>query len=236
MKHKHQRSPGPLTSEADRRAELLGEISDALIDHPHLRVTEGREFPILVEGQLLLESSLGPFDIYSIRIEMGKAFPIIPPLVIETEGRIPCDIDRHASSGLCLEVWPVWLASNPTPTFAMVLEGPIRNFLLSQTIFERTGEWPFGERAHGDTGTIDAISELLGVEPPDFQQSAALILALCLWPNGHTSCRCGSGRRFRDCHRAQLEPLRTRLPKEVLNQLAGAVLQVHRRRQQNKAA
>lgn len=236
MKRKRLRSLGRPKAEVDRRSELLQEISDALIHHPDLKVTQGSAFPLIVEGRIVLESSLGIFDAYEIRIELAEDFPLSPPRITETGGRIPRDIDRHSLSALCLEVWPVWLATTPNPRFQDVLDGPIRNFLLSQTVFELTGAWPFGERAHGDAGTIDAVSELLNVDPPDFLKAALLVTALYDWPKGHNPCRCGSGRSFRTCHRPRLQPLRDRLPREVIDRLIGTMWEIHQRREARKAA
>lgn len=189
--------------------QLLDQCSTALTDYPELRVSSSM-FPVTIEGTFVLRASKGPFDGYDVRIELHQGFPIEQPRLFELGGRIPRTDKRHVfPKGFgCLEVWPTWLAQNDDWSVASVLNGPVRNFLLSQSHFERTDKWPFGEHAHGDEGQLGALKSLLDPTGADSKKAQWMLRALYRWPKGHNPCLCGSGSRFRHCHRQKLEPIR----------------------------
>ena len=189
--------------------QLLDQCGTALTDYPELRISSSK-FPVTIEGTFVLAGSKGPFDGYDVRIELHDGFPIDQPRLFELGGRIPATDERHIfpAGFACLEVWPTWLAQSADWSVGAVLRGPIRNFLLSQHHFDRTGEWPFGEHAHGDAGQIGAVKALLDPDGSNPKKALWMLRALHRWPKGHNPCLCGSGQRFRDCHRPELEPVR----------------------------
>lgn len=193
--------------------QVVSEISTALIDFPDLRISQSDRFPVTLEGSIILSGSKGPFDSFNVRIEFQDGFPLIAPQLFETSGRLPREIDRHIFSDghACLAVWEAWLARTDDWSVGATLNGPIRNFLLSQSEFERTGKWPFGEHAHGSVGQLDAIKAIIDPEAIGASRVVWIVDTLFKWPAGHISCPCGSGRRFRHCHRSELEVLRARL-------------------------
>jgi hypothetical protein len=192
-----------------KREELLDQCSSALIDHVGLRVTQADTFPVVVEGRFVIDGPQGPFDAYQVRIEFSEAFPLSSPQVFETGGRVPWEIDRHVFSDghACLEVWPVWRARNPTATVRTVLNGPVRNFLLSQSVFEATTKWPFGEYAHGDAGQRDALREILRAPTPNDEDLLWRVYALLSPPRRQNACPCRSGRLYRRCHRDEMQQI-----------------------------
>ncbi len=92
------------------------------------------------------------------------------------------------------------------------MEGPIKNFLVGQSMFEATGNWPFGERPHGFEGLVQGYGDLFGSTEPAVILSYLRYLALKA-PKGHWGCPCGGGRKVRQCsHQEQLAALRSRVP------------------------
>lgn len=206
--------------------QIIAETSKALVDFPDLRISQGERFPVVVEGKIVLSGSMGPFDSFEVRIEFNEGFPFIGPRLFETAGRIPHTLDRHMLSdgSACLEVWEAWLAHSSDWSISTTLSGPIRNFLLSQSVFEHTDNWPFGEHAHGQAGQLDAIKAILDPASPDTSRLAWLLETLVKWPAGHNQCPCGSANKFRDCHRPELEEVRAKYHPVVL-QLLHRVIQ-----------
>ena len=186
-------------------------------DYPNLhfypqghRVVVRGSLPILHEGTEL--------DRYAVEIILLASYPDALPLVFEVGGRVPWDADHHVNretGEACLFVPDErWKVAPPTMTFLEFLNGPVRNFFLGQSLFRRTGEWPFGQRPHGAAGLREYYSELLRTD------DVAMILRYldCLRRptlKGHWPCPCGSGRRLRACHRAQVDDLRTKIPPVV---------------------
>ena len=183
------------------------------MDHFGLKVIHADVFPVVMEGTFEIDGPKGRVDAYEIRIEFPEAFPRVPPAVFETTGRLPHDLDRHVfgDGRACLEVWPVWRAQNPDATVRSVLNGPVRNFLLSQSIFESSGSWPFGEYSHGDAGQREALRDILKATGTGDKDLLWRANALVNPPRRQNSCPCGGGRLYRKCHRQELEGLATSL-------------------------
>jgi len=212
---------------------ILKDVHKYLSNQPDLEIVSGNNFPIFIEGTLSLNDDQGVFDRYCVRIELSEFFPDRAPKVFETAGRIPHHIDRHvfADGHACLTVWPVWLARAEDRSFHSVMDGPIRNFFLSQTIFEQSGHWPFGEYAHGYDGMLQAICEFLGIDPPDFHIAAQVSLLLWKWPKGHHRCGCGSGKPFRNCHRPLLTEVQQKTSRAHLREILELLVQIKKFRE-----
>lgn len=89
------------------------------------------------------------------------------PAVYEIGGRIPRKPSRHINPNgdCCITVWEHWLLTAADNSFANYLEGPVNEYFLGQYRYEQTGKWPFGERAHGQAGLLEAYVQILGVSP-----------------------------------------------------------------------
>lgn len=174
------------------------------------RVVVRGSFPIIDAGMEL--------DRYSIEIVLLADYPTTIPLVWEIGGKIPRHADHHVnneSGEACLfipdEQWKVY----PTgTTFLEFLNVPVRNFFLGQSIFRRTGEWPFGQRGHGAAGIIEYYAELLGTDDVTIMLGYLECLSR-LTLKGHCPCPCKSGKRIRDCHRYQINELRTNISRKL---------------------
>jgi hypothetical protein len=162
-----------------------------------------------------------PFDYFEVRLEVDPCYPSVEPRVTETAGRLPHLSDRHinADGRCCLVVWEQWLVQAEDTSFAGFLAGPLRQFFLSQSLFEKTGEWRFGERAHGTAGILEAYAEVLGVKQKQHALISRLELLSKPWPKGHWPCPCGSGRIIRKCHQEELWSLHQRVPPAIAKRM-----------------
>jgi hypothetical protein len=181
-----------------------------------LRITQADRFPVTLEGLFEVEGPKGPVDAYEVRIEFSRDFPMVPPVVFDVGERLPRDIDRHVYSDghACLEVWPVWLAQNPAATAVTVLNGPVRNFFLSQSYYEATGEWPFGEYSHGHEGQREALRDAVRADSTADKDLLWRVYGLLKPPRRQNACPCGSRRLYRKCHRAELMAVAQSLSQE----------------------
>lgn len=137
--------------------------SDLQQRYPDLRliVTNGRplfrgSFPVAHEGEEI--------DRFLIEISFPDGITKLPA-VREIGGRIPRDSDRHVNPGsgdICTDV-PELILLHGQPSLVEYLDGPVRNFFLSQIIVASGKPWPFGEWEHGKKGLLQAYGELLGV-------------------------------------------------------------------------
>lgn len=186
---------------------------------PKLHATENGA-DIHVRGAYLVcengavANPVGPISEFDIEIIVPNRYPRCEPKVFEVGGRIRREPDRHinADGDCCVTIWEHWLLTAPDHSFTAYLNGPVNEFFLGQYWFERTGTWPFGERPHGQKGLVEAYADLLGIPPKKNELVYYLRLLSLGWPKGHWICPCGSGKRLRHCHRADLMRLHDGLP------------------------
>ena len=194
---------------------LFEEIQQAVADlQPELEIKTNETY-VLLEGRFVLSGMSGPFDFYDVKVRISPEYPIQEPIVFETGKRIPKEVDRHIfpnNENCCLGVWDEWLLTSSDHSFQAFLTGPMRDYFLSQSHFEATGEWPFGERSHGNLGVLEAYCSLLDIEQDHAKACAYLRLLTYKEIKGHHSCPCGSGKKLRDCHRSELNDLQNRIP------------------------
>ena len=167
-----------------------------------------------------LTNPSGPVDKYQIQIIVDCRFPKFAPVVFETGERLPRDPNRHVNDNgsCCICVWEVWLITSIDQSFRGFLNGPLHQYFLSQTVFEETGKWPFGEEAHYGEGIIEAFAEIM-----DVQKSGRVVLRYLNalkreWPKGHLHCPCGSKKILRKCCRDKLWHLHQKIPPEIAGQ------------------
>lgn len=207
------------------KKRLLEQASAVVAAFPGLTYREaGSE--VVLEGTLVLTQDGDGFDEYAIALHVPYDFPLAEPRLFEVGGRIPVGAERHVNTDrtACYEVFEYWLATADSKTLLAFVEGPVVNFFLSQTIYEITGEWEFGERRHGVPGLVDAVAEAVGA-PKNYDVAATRLRVLRDWPDkGHHECPCRSGRRFRDCHRAELTALHQRVSPKLAARMVERIL------------
>lgn len=152
---------------------LLRDVRDALyVDQPYLDIAI-RDEAVVVEGTYLLLAKLpayrdrGPLAEHRIRIEIPADYPAIEPKVTMLDSSIPRRESFHCSSTgvCCITVFETWAVSHEDPSIGAFLEGPLRNFFLSQLLRQKGKDWPFDEWGHGIDGWIDAVAEFIGCRP-----------------------------------------------------------------------
>lgn len=175
-------------------------------------------YPVMDAGTLV--------DRYDLEIALPIDYPASLPRVWETGGRIPREPDRHVFPepgclclGLPLALWMQLKGDFSLPT---VLEIPVRNFLIGNSLVERGEPWPHGDRSHGVDGVLEFYGDLLGTS--NQMAIARFLLALVKEKvRGHWSCPCGSGKIIRNCHKEAVEALRD-VPREVVAQTGCMIL------------
>jgi hypothetical protein len=173
-------------------------------------------------------------DRYFIEIALPNDFPKGIPIVREKGGRIPRSIDRHIYEGdgtCCLFVRDErWRHYPEGATIVEFIEGPVYQYFLSQSYFELTGKWLFGERGHGIQGILEYYSEELGTN--DLVVIMRFLDYLSLKEvKGHWDCFCGSGKRLRHCHFLKLLAMREKIPSLIAqSSLTNVVFELERLR------
>jgi hypothetical protein len=146
------------------------------------------------------------------------------PSVWETDGRIPREIDRHvfADGSLCLgPPLALWMPLEGDYSIEPVINGPLRSFLIGNSLVEEGEPWPYGDRPHGAAGLLQHLGELIGTNDPK-TVGRFLIDVGKRKVRGHWLCPCGSGRIIRKCHRDGISQLQ-KAPAHLLAHAVDAI-------------
>jgi hypothetical protein len=159
------------------------------------------------------------------------------PSVWETGGRIPREMDRHVfvDGSLCLGApLALWIQLRGDHSIERVIDGPLRSFLIGNSLVEEGEPWPHGERAHGAAGLLEHLGELIGTSDPQ-AVGRFLIKLLDKKVRGHRLCPCGSGLIIRKCHKDGVGMLQ-KAPARLLMDAFEAIAKHLEARQQSAAA
>lgn len=146
-------------------------------------------------------------------MKFPEDFPYRAPTVRETAGRIPLTLDRHVipkTGDCCIQVPDEWFLIDDSKSIVNFLNGPVRNYFLGQSLVETGEPWPFGERSHGVKGIYESYADILGISDPGEIRRYIAYLSKSVVKR-HWDCPCGSGKRLRNCHLAQLRSLQSKV-------------------------
>jgi hypothetical protein len=188
--------------------------ADLQESYPDLRLVVRNGQP-LFRGSFPVQHEGDEIDRFLIEILFPDGVNKLPT-IREVGGRIPRDSDHHVNAGtgdICTDV-PELVLLRGQPSLVAYLNGPVRNFFISQIIVDSGKPWPFGQWDHGKKGLVQAYGELLGVTD-ERHIKPYLDYVASKKAQGHWLCPCGSMRRLRDCHAKQIAELRERIPRRI---------------------
>lgn len=153
------------------------------------------------------------FVVYYINLEnfydnskpKNKSYPSSLPkvyLMNHDEIKIP---ERHIDSdhhGLCCLApnTECQLILGKNYTLADFTEKLVKPFFVAQVIYENTGNWPFGDYKHYTEGLLEYYALRLNISL-DMVENALSILTEKSKLQRNELCFCGSGKKFKNCHR-----------------------------------
>ena len=186
---------------------------------PDAELSENNGLVVLRGDFPVHDENGGEIDQYKLCIVFPRNYPKEIPIVLVTDQRIPAIVQRHVfpkdkTACLCLphEV-PLYL---PEIDFMGFWEKLLKYWLVGQASYDRTGKWPFPERAHDQTAIYDGFSELLGIPDRDTVQRFTTLLLRKNPAKGHELCPCESGLKLRDCHQSEYNSIRHLLTPDIL--------------------
>ncbi len=188
-----------------------------LADYPNLKMIYDSEVPCLT-GIISLSDEAGKvIDTYEILIKSSSNYPTSFPEVFELGGKIPKNIDWHIySNGSCC------IASPPEESLACIdgidvsifIKKHIFPYFYNQT-FRRENGYFLNERSHGDLGWLEFFFEKLNTKNINIVIRALTLLSKEKKIDRTARCFCGSGKKFRKCHREAFNIL-ARLPADEI--------------------
>ena len=179
--------------------------------HPHLELLRDPSGALRVCGEVgfsIDHESHTIEDTYQIRLDIPDDFPDSPPIVYETEGKIPEEFAHFMEAGnFCLGA-PVEVRRRfaQRQSLSVFIDDQVIPYLFAYSHKREYGTMPFGERSHGSAGLLEYYNELF-----DTSGIATMKLLKCLaddFAPPLTKCPCGGEAKLSNCHGPILGTLR----------------------------
>lgn len=182
-------------------------LSRFLDTYPGMRVHPSPKREVRFQGEFAFtaDHEEGPIieDAYDLIITVSEWYPDDLPVIEETGGRIPRDLDHHVfpDRSLCLGS-PLRLhdIALSTPELTDYAKKALVPYLYAISYWEDTGErFLFGELDHNAEGVLADFGQVLGLDDPDRIGKALHLLAMKKRKANKHPCPCGCGDRLGVC-------------------------------------
>lgn len=172
-----------------------------------------------LSGIIHLQSENGsPIDSYTVKILAIPEYPDRFPHVFETGGRIPLNIDWHVypnDGHFCICSIPEEiLICRKGISIHSFIEDHLIPYLFNQKYREENGFF-LKERPHGIKGYIQFFTEVFKTEDLMKITKSLHFIKQRKKPNRVNQCFCGSGLKYRKCHREAYRTLSTFTDNEI---------------------
>ena len=172
-------------------------------NYPAMEVVHTDSSSVHLHGRLHIHRSYQGFVLnrtYTVDIYIPVNSERLPFVVDAEDAISPTYQHRYSDGMLCLET-DVQIRMRFIDGFdltAWIFEY-VEVYFLSYEYYNRYGEFPFGERAHGYAGVLQSFQEHLSTN--DLLTTYKLMRYIARSPyRGHALCPCGSGEKLRKCH------------------------------------
>ncbi len=176
--------------------------------YPSLHYVQENGQPVII-GSILLQVDELLIDHYEVRIVPSENYPYRFPHVFETGGKIPHNIDWHVypDGHSCIKSLPEEiLISKKGIQLEKFIKEQVIPYFFNQKYREMHGFF-LHERKHGPDGNIDFFVELFDTKDYRVICQGLLLLIDNKLPNRVNNCFCGSGKKYRKCHKKALKML-----------------------------
>lgn len=194
------------------------EATDAknlLLEQYNLVLEEG---PLRLQGVLsLFDNEGGLIENYHISIIPNENYPNSFPLVYETGGKLPHNIDWHIypDGHFCIKsLIDELIICNKGISLLSFIEDQIIPFLFNQKYRELYGHF-INERSHGNRGNIESLQDLFKTKNLSIIKKCLQYILSRKHPNRTDMCFCGSKTKYRKCHRSIYQQM-SLLPNETI--------------------
>lgn len=190
---------------------FVSQIPAVLDRYPKLVKIE-RDNRFILAGKVDIIDKTGKhWETYEIEIHCSALYPNRFPNLYETGGKIPKIADWHIyedTLSCCVKILPEEiLKCIKGITLEQYVTEEVLPYFFNQTHRKVEGYYVNGEYGHGNMGMYEYYSSVL--KTGDLKQIGMLLYNIATRPKpDRTSlCFCGSGEKYRYCHRTSYEKL-----------------------------
>ncbi|MBL7767499.1 MAG: SEC-C domain-containing protein [Flavipsychrobacter sp.] len=192
---------------------FVEQLAEAEESYPKLKPTLTEAGYVLAGDLDVIDKTGKLWETYQIEIHYTDGFPYRFPLLYETGGKIPKIADWHVYEDTltcCVKVLPAEIIRclNGITITEYIREEALPYF-FNQTHRRLEGFYVNGEYSHGLMGIYQFYEEALRTGK-DVKKLLRLMhfIATNERPGRTSICFCGSGKKFRNCHRDTFDELR----------------------------
>jgi len=176
---------------------------------------------VIVRGEIdIVDRDCKYWESYNVEIHPVDEFPYRYPHVYEIGGKIPKIGDWHIyddTQRCCIDVEPEEIikcsGGLSLPDF---IQNEMLPYFFNQTFRRNEGYYPNGEYAHNVHGLFQYYDQLLQTQGDPRKTLQQLMYIQKIERPGRTfACFCGSGEKFRRCHRHAFDIIH-RLGKKIV--------------------
>lgn len=179
-------------------ATRIGDCFPTLIN-----AVEENSHPYLVGSIELTDENGYIIDTYRVKIVPTEDYPYEFPHVYELGGRIPINIDWHVfpDGHCCIKAHTEEiLICHQGITLIDFIKNEVIPYFFNQKHRELYGYF-LQERSHGKKGNLEFLYEVFGTVDKSVIRRCLLFISKKQEPNRVSMCFCGSGEKYRKCHR-----------------------------------
>lgn len=193
--------------------ELRSDMNDAITYYPNLKVVEtDGKLSLSGDVDLLHPIAKKVIDTFSVDISFPERFPYCFPKVVETSKKIERIQDRHIytqNNSMCFAVLSEELLKC---RFGITTRWFLNNVLVprlaEEYLVNNGGEYAH-EFAHGPWGDFQFYFKKFKIQNPVEVIRYLKLILTGGFPKHYEKCSCGSGIKFKKCHRIIFEELKS---------------------------
>ncbi len=169
-------------------------------------------FPCIRGSIQLIESKKIVTDSYEVKIMWSQGYPFKFPLVFETGGRIPINLDWHVfetDGHCCIKAIPEEMVlCKKGISLDWFISTQLVPYFFNQSFRQENGYY-YHERSHGIKGTLESFADIFKTTNVNSILNLLSVLKESSDYKATAKCKCGSNRKYKKCHRRTIRSLYT---------------------------
>lgn len=189
---------------------FIQDASELISNYSTLHLETGAESAVVKGAITVIDAEGHAWHTYQVELRYRDNYPFVFPEVFEIGGDIPPIPDWHINKdgSCCLDnEFSQQIKCYKGLSLLAFTQRELTPWLANQSYRRVTGNYVNGEQAHGDVGRIEFF--MLELKAPDLRTCVKWMIKLATreLPPRQGVCFCGSGEKWRKCHKPVFEKM-----------------------------